>query len=370
MFSSLLGGLGKSLLGGLGSSLLGGGGGGGGLGDGLGSIISSIGKGIAPMIPQLASMGGTALGTMFGGPMGGMVGGSLGSSLGDALGGIMGGSSPSQSKPQQGGQSFGGNLSNMFSNAMGQMPQQFQNSTFGNIGQTAANYIGQQMGHPNFGRIVGDLINPYVNSMVPQDLRNQRMGDFNSYGGNFANQINSGMQRYGMNPYYGGQETQQGFGNIPEAPPFNGGYGNIPAAPPLEQRMQPPGAPGGPRGGFNNPWEEMQGRFQQPGFGLRGQGQPYGNIPEAPPMSPAFAQARPAPSMNVRSNMGARPFANELMQRNGMNNMGLRPTPSRSPYSAPADGNGMMDALRSGLAQRRSFIEPEDNWNPQRTGSM
>lgn len=317
------------------------------------------------MLPSLAGMAGGALGTFLGGPAGGMIGSSLGSSLGDSLFG--GGSN--QQNPQQNqmqpGQSYGGQFGNTMGNTIQQgfnqyMPSNFQGQTFGNLGSAAGEYFGGKLGHPNFGKIVGGMADHYLSQRMPQDLRNTRIGDFGNYAGNqLGQQIDNGMQRYGMNPYYGGVPMAPDAGDLYSRAPGgqmgNGGGYNIPqapafAAPQMQNQRYGMPSPQSGRGAMLNDIRNYR-RPVPNAFG--GGNNMYAGAPEAPPFDLQMPGSR-----SYRSSPGS--MMDEYRQRIGGNNFGLKSRPSISQSFSSPEG-GMMGSLRDSMAQRRAMIEPEDD---------
>lgn len=330
--------------------------------------------------------------------MGGMIGGNLAGGLASSLFG--GGSSQQQPQQQTYGpqQSYGNQLGSYMGNNLNKgfnqyMPQQLQGQTFGNAGGALGGYFGNKLGMGELGSAIGNSFNPYIQKYIPQNMRDVQMGNLGGYlGSQFGQGLDNGFMSRGMIPYqipnYGNSMTGSSYssgnpsyyGGVPEAPAAGdlysrapGGYsasqsyGNVPAAPPLGNMYD--------RGSSFNSYQ-MQEPSQARNALLSDirnfrrnpsqQQQPFGNVPEAPPLGDLYSNL-PSNSSRFGIQSGfsnrspAQNMLSEFRDRASQPGMGLRSAQTRTPSAYPSnEGNSMMDLLRNRLGNIRQSVEPND----------
>jgi hypothetical protein len=240
------------------------------------------------------------------------------SDIGGSLGGYLGG----QFGHPNAGRMIGNLINPFLQNAM---PQSMRGQQIGNFG----GYLGQQAGQ-----------------QVDQMMQNRGFNP--SMGGGYSgrNQFDSGMT--------------EGYGNIPEAPPLgdiynsrpSGGYGSRSNS--NSYPMQEPSA--GRSALLNDIRNFRRSPSEQPQSG-------YGNIPEAPPFDLYNSSpARNSSGFGIRSGV-SRPSSlfSEFTDRASQPNMGLRPTQTRASGAYPSSGNdSMMDMLRNRLGNIRRDVSPNE----------
>jgi len=172
----------------------------------FGSILGGLAKPLGGIVSSLAPMAGTVLGGLVGGPAGAGIGGGLGSAVGKLLGGLTGGGAQGQPSgaPQP---SFGSQMANTMTSMI---PQQFQNMSFGQMGNQlqnmGANAINQFMGPQAQQSGLGQSIMGGLSNVMG------RGADYlqNRYGNQSPFQMPSFSQLGGMTP--AGMAQQMGGG--------------------------------------------------------------------------------------------------------------------------------------------------------------